>query len=400
MLRSFGLNKLLGLSRSIRPSLSLSASYSTGKKDTFYFKDLEVTHSTTQKALVPKEQLKFGHGFTDHMLEVEWTRTGGWGTPRIVPFHNLSLSPAASVLHYSLECFEGSKAYRGDDGKIRLFRLEDNMKRMNASSSYLALPEFDTKEAAKCIQELVRIDNRFVPEGLGYSLYLRPTMIATEDALGVSESNSALFYTIANPTGPYFPTGFKAVKLYADTEHVRAWPGGTGNKKLGANYCGGTTPTLLAKEKGYSQILWLFGPQHNITEAGTMNAFIFWINEQGVLELLTPKLDGTILPGITRDSILKMARKWGEFQVTEGSINMEQVLQASREGRIKEFFGAGTACVISPVKEIGYAGNDIHIPLDINDPSSETGPLAKRIYNEIMNIQYGNTPSEWTTVVE
>ncbi|OMJ07670.1 Branched-chain-amino-acid aminotransferase, partial [Smittium culicis] len=189
--------------------------------------------------------------------------------------------------------------------------------------------------------------------------------------------------------------------LYADTEHVRAWPGGTGNKKLGSNYDSGMYPSILAKEKGYQQILWLFGEDHLVTEAGTMNAFIFWVNDNGVLELLTPSLDdGTILPGITRDSILQIARKWGEFQVTEGSITMKQVLKASREGRIREFFGAGTACVISPVKEIGYNGMDIQIPLDINDPTSESGPLAKRIYNEIMNIQYGNVEHEWSTVIE
>ncbi|OMJ13915.1 Branched-chain-amino-acid aminotransferase [Smittium culicis] len=309
------------------------------------------------------------------MLEAKWTREGGWEAPKIVPFHDLTLHPASSVLHYALECFEGTKAYKGEDGKIRLFRIKDNMKRMNSSSKHIALPEFDIDEAAKCIEEL--------------------------PALGVNESNSALFYTIASPAGPYFPSGFTAIKLLADTKHVRAWPGGTGNKKLGSNYDGGMYPNILAKEKGYQQILWLFGEDHLVTEAGLMNAFIFWVNDNGVLELLTPSLDdGTILPGITRDSILQITRKWGEFQVTEGSITMKQVLKASREGRIREFFGAGTAAVIAPVKEIGYEGIDIKIPLDINDPTSESGPLAKRIYNEIMNIQYGNIEHEWSTVVE
>ncbi|OMJ12853.1 Branched-chain-amino-acid aminotransferase [Smittium culicis] len=401
MLSPANFNKLRSLTRSFSPKALFSTSYSSANKSTFYHKDLQITKSTKKLELQPKEKLKFGHGFTDHMLEAKWTREGGWEAPKIVPFHDLTLHPASSVLHYALECFEGSKAYKGEDGKIRLFRIKDNMKRMNSSTKHIALPEFDIDEAAKCIEELVRIDSRFVPEGFGYSMYLRPTMIATEPALGVNESNSALFYTIANPAGPYFPTGFKAVRLYADTEHVRAWPGGTGNKKLGSNYDGGMYPSILAKEKGYQQILWLFGEDHLVTEAGTMNAFIFWVNDNGVLELLTPSLDdGTILPGITRDSILQITRKWGEFQVTEGSITMKQVLKASREGRIREFFGAGTACVISPVKEIGYNGMDIQIPLDINDPTSESGPLAKRIYNEIMNIQYGNVEHEWSTVVE
>ncbi|PVZ99482.1 hypothetical protein BB558_004457 [Smittium angustum] len=353
------------------------AAFNASYKDSFYHKDLSITKVDTPKSYPPKDQLLFGHNFTDHMLEAKWTKENGWEKPKIVPFHNLTIHPASGVLHYAIECFEGAKAYKGKDGKT-----------------------FDVEEAVKCITDLVKLESNAIPEGFGYSLYLRPTVIATEPKLSIRENSSALFYTICSPCGPYFPTGFKAVRLFADTEHVRAWPGGTGDNKLGSNYDGGMYLTKLANQKGYQQILWLFGEEHNITEAGSMNAFIYWTNEEGVLELITPRLDGTILPGVTRDSILSMCRKWGEFQVTEGSITMKQLAKASKEGRLHEVFGAGTGCIISPVKEIGYLGSNIPVPLDPNDPTSESGPLSRRIYEELMAIQYGDIPHEWTTILE
>ncbi|PVU97828.1 hypothetical protein BB561_000295 [Smittium simulii] len=385
---------------SLFSTLSAKAAYSTINKNTFHFKDLKTTKCTKPKQSIPKEKLVFGTSFSDHMLEIKWSESKGWETPNIVPFHNFDLHPAVPALHYASQCFEGSKAYRGNDGKVRVFRLDKNMERMNNSVIALGLPQFDIQEAVKCIEELVKVDKSAIPEGVGYSMYLRPAVIGTEPALGVRPSKEALLYVICSPCGPYFPTGFQAVRLYADTDHVRAWPGGSGASKLGSNYAGGMYPQKLAALKGYQQILWLFGENHQISEAGTMNAFIFWVNEQGVLELLTPELDGTILPGITRDSILSITRKWGEFQVTEGKITMDQVALASQEGRLREVFGAGTACVISPVKEIGFMGSDIHIPLDPNDPTAQSGPLAKRLYNDLMAIQYGDISHEWTTILE
>ncbi|PVU94552.1 hypothetical protein BB560_005929 [Smittium megazygosporum] len=380
-------------------TLALKATYSSAPKPTFYHKDLQITEVSSRKTYPPKEKLVFGHTFTDHMLEAKWTRENGWETPRIVPYHDLQISPASSSLHYALQCFEGAKAFIGTDGKPRVFRLDKNMERMNRSVTAIGLEGFDGKEAEKCIEELIRLEKNAIPSGMGYSLYLRPTVISTEPTLGVRASNSALFYVICCPCGPYFPTGFKAVKLYADTDHVRAWPGGTGGFKLGSNYAPGMYPQFLANQKGYQQILWLFGKDNHVSEAGTMNAFVFWVNEQGVLELLTPELDGTILPGVTRDSILSIARKWGEFQVTEGKITMDQIVNAVREGRLREMFGAGTACVISPIKAVGYMGSEIQVPLDPNDPNVESGPLAKRLYNEIMGIQYGEIPHEWSRIL-
>ncbi|KAJ1952281.1 branched-chain-amino-acid transaminase bat2, partial [Dipsacomyces acuminosporus] len=316
------------------------------------------------------------------------------------PYGPLSLDPSCSVFHYAFECFEGLKAYRDAHGKIRLFRPDKNMERMNSSVKRIQLPEFDGEQAIECIKELVRTDKRWVPEGRGYSLYLRPTMISTENTLGVHRAHSALFYVIASPCGPYFPTGFKAVSLYCDETNVRAWPGGVGNRKLGANYAPSVAPQVAAEKKGYQQILWTIGEDHELMEVGTMNLFVFWRNEQGETELVTPPLDGTILPGVTRDSILGLARKWGEFKVTEGKLNMKQVAKACDEGRLLEVFGAGTACVVTPVKCISFQGKDYAIPLDPANPESQAGPIASRIYKELTDIQYGDAPSDWSVVVD
>ncbi|KAJ2076842.1 branched-chain-amino-acid transaminase bat2 [Coemansia sp. RSA 988] len=361
---------------------------------------LQKSLTTAPKALVPKEELVFGHVFTDHMLTVEWTAKHGWDSPQIKPYGPLKLDPSCSVFHYAFECFEGLKAYRDAQGKIRLFRPEKNMERMNNSAERLYLPQFDGKEVVECIRELLRADKRWVPEGRGYSLYLRPTLISTENTLGVHRANSALLYVIASPCGPYFPTGFKAISLYCDESNVRAWPGGVGNKKLGANYAPSVGPQVAAENKGYQQVLWTIGEDHELMEVGTMNMFVLWRNENGERELVTPPLDGTILPGITRDSILELTRNWGEFKVSERKINMKQVARASSEGRLLEVFGAGTACIVTPVSRIHFQGKDYEIPLDPNNPSSQAGPITSRLYETLSTLQYGETASDWSVVVD
>ncbi|PIA12824.1 branched-chain-amino-acid aminotransferase [Coemansia reversa NRRL 1564] len=361
---------------------------------------LQKSLTTAPKALVPKEELVFGHVFTDHMLTIEWTAKRGWGSPLIKPYGPLVLDPSCSVFHYAFECFEGLKAYRDAQGNIRLFRPEKNMERMNSSAERLHLPQFDGKEAVECIKELLRADKRWVPEGRGYSLYLRPTLISTENTLGVHRANSALLYVIASPCGPYFPTGFKAISLYCDESNVRAWPGGVGNKKLGANYAPSVGPQVAAENKGYQQVLWTIGEDHELMEVGTMNMFVFWRNESGEQELVTPPLDGTILPGITRDSILELTRNWGEFKVSERKINMKQIACASDEGRLLEVFGAGTACVVTPVSRIHFQGKDYEIPLNPSIPSAQAGPITARIYDTLFAVQYGETTSNWSVVVD
>ncbi|KAJ1835793.1 branched-chain-amino-acid transaminase bat2 [Coemansia sp. RSA 2711] len=362
---------------------------------------LQKTLVAQRKPLVAKENLVFGHTFTDHMLSIDWTAKGGWERPQIQPYGPLQIDPCCAVLHYALECFEGLKAYRDAQGHVRLFRPDKNMERMNNSAERLHLPQFDGAQVLECIKELLRIEKRWVPEGRGYSLYLRPTLISTENTLGVHRSNSAKLFVIASPCGPYFPTGFKAVGLYCDETNVRAWPGGVGNKKLGANYAPSIGPQVRAENKGYQQVLWTIGEDHELMEVGTMNLFVFWRTEAGELELVTPPLaDGTILPGVTRASILELTREWGEFKVSERKVNMRQVARASDEGRLLEVFGAGTACVVTPVNRIHFQGRDYHVPLDPADAASQAGPLAARIYSTLFAIQYGEQPSKWSVVVD
>ncbi|ETW09927.1 branched-chain amino acid aminotransferase [Aphanomyces invadans] len=358
-----------------------------------------IIHQTPHpKAKTPKEKLTFGTTFSDHLLEIDWDKNSGWGAPLIRPYGPLAIDPAASSLHYALQCFEGMKAYIDSKGKIRLFRPDLNMKRMNNSMERLFLPTFDSDELIECLKKLILLDKSWIPEGDGYSLYIRPTGVSTHPFIGVGASSKAKVYVILSPVGPYYPEGFNPVKLFADDKYVRAWPGGTGNTKVGGNYGPTIMPQMEAAKKGYSQILWLFGEDHLVTEAGTMNLFVFWINEQGEKELVTaPLTRGDILPGVTRQSILEMTRGWGEFKVTEHTITMPAIVKAQQEGRLLEVFGSGTAAVISPVQLINYNGKDVNVPLDA--PDGKSGQLTKRIWNEMTDIQYGRVEHPWSVVI-
>eukprot|EP00523_Entomoneis_sp_CCMP467_P002853 CAMPEP_0168743564 /NCGR_PEP_ID=MMETSP0724-20121128/13642_1 /TAXON_ID=265536 /ORGANISM="Amphiprora sp., Strain CCMP467" /LENGTH=394 /DNA_ID=CAMNT_0008791199 /DNA_START=52 /DNA_END=1236 /DNA_ORIENTATION=- len=344
----------------------------------------------------PQEELQFGTTLSDHMLVVEF-ENGKWSVPKIVPQGNLSLSPAASCLHYGLQCFEGMKAYKAlTDNSLRLFRPDMNMKRLQNSMKRLSMPgaDFDTRALTECIAELVRVDERWIPQGEGYSLYLRPTVIATHPFLGLAAPTSLLLYVITSPVGPYYKTGFQPVKLTADTHYVRAWPGGTGDAKVGGNYAPTMKPQAMAVDQGYSQVLWLFGPNDEITEVGAMNVFFYIINKETQRpELITAPLDrGDILPGVTRDSILHLARNWNDLdiEVSERWLTMAELQQAAQDGRLLEAFGAGTAAVVTPISGIQYKGEDIDIPA--------TGKLTQRIWNEITSIQYGTMegPHGWS----
>ncbi|KAF0775342.1 hypothetical protein AaE_000958 [Aphanomyces astaci] len=352
-----------------------------------------IIHQTTHpKAKTPKENLTFGSTFSDHLLEVDWDKTSGWGAPLIRPYGPLAIDPAASSLHYALQCFEGMKAYIDGKGKIRLFRPELNMKRMNSSMERLFLPTFDSDELIECLKYNCNASYQipmsfisWIPQGDGYSLYIRPTGVSTHPFIGVGASSKAKVYVILSPVGPYYPEGFNPVKLFADDKYVRAWPGGTGNTKVGGNYGPTIMPQMEAAKKGYSQ-------------AGTMNLFVYWINEQGEKELITaPLTRGDILPGVTRQSILELARGWGEFKVTETTITMPSIVKAEQEGRLLEVFGSGTAAVISPVKLINYNGKDVNVPLDA--PDGKSGQLTKRIWNEMTDIQYGRVEHPWSVVI-
>jgi len=344
------------------------------------------------------EKLPFGKHFSDHMFEVKWNVKEGFGAPQIVPFHKLELDPASQCLHYGVQCFEGMKAYKDSDGNIRLFRPDMNMKRFQDSCQRLALPTFDAEQMIACLKEFLKLDAAWIPEKEGFSFYLRPTAIATGETLGVVPSSDALFFIMGCPVGPYFKDGFAPVKILAESNYRRAWPGGTGDAKVGGNYAPGLLPQRLAQEAGYSQVLWLFGEEDYVTEVGSMNIFFVWINENGEEELVTAPLDGTILPGVTRDSILELVREWGELKVTERKITMQQVCDAVSDGRLKEAFGAGTAAIVSPINGIAYNGTDMPVPCGTDN---KAGPLAKRLYHSLSDIQYGRKPfRDWSVLVE
>ncbi|KAI4760810.1 branched-chain-amino-acid aminotransferase [Aureobasidium sp. EXF-3400] len=359
---------------------------------------LTITKTTTPKELIPNDELVFGKHFTDHMLSLEWTATDGWQAPRITPYQNLSLDPATCVFHYAFECFEGMKAYKDQKGNVRLFRPDKNMARLNRSSARIALPNVDPKAMIDLISQFVKTDERFIPAARGYSLYLRPTMIGTQRTLGVGPPGSALLYTIASPVGPYYPTGFKAVSLEATTYAVRAWPGGVGNSKLGANYAPCIVPQMEAASRGFHQNLWLFeeAGEEWVTEVGTMNLFAAIINKDGKKELMTAPLDGTILEGVTRDSILELARERlvpEGWEVNERRFSVRELAEADKEGRMLEVFGAGTAAVVSPVRNIGWKDSMINCGLEAD---KEAGPIAQRMKDWIEGIQYGDEAHPWS----
>uniref|UniRef100_A0A6J0TJD2 Branched-chain-amino-acid aminotransferase n=2 Tax=Pogona vitticeps TaxID=103695 RepID=A0A6J0TJD2_9SAUR len=358
---------------------------------TFKASDLQVELTKDLKSKPDPANLVFGKTFTDHMLTVEWSKEKGWGKPHIKPFQNLSLHPATSALHYSVQLFEGMKAFRGPDKRIRLFRPMLNMERMLRSALRSCLPSFSQAELLECIRQFIHVEQDWVPHSDSASLYIRPTFIGTEPSLGVAISNHALLYVILCPVGPYFATGsFSPVSLLADPCFIRAWIGGVGDYKLGGNY----GPTIYvqnaAAKEGCQQVLWLYGEDHQITEVGTMNIFIFWKDHQGDLELVTPPLNGIILPGVIRQSLLELSRKWGEFRVSERIVTMAELIKGLEENRVKEVFGSGTACVVCPVNRILYQGKNYHIP------TMENGPvIAKRFLKELTDIQYGRVASDW-----
>lgn len=338
----------------------------------------------------------------DHMLSIEWTASQGWLTPRITPYQNLSLDPATCVFHYAFEAFEGMKAYKcPTDNTLRLFRPEKNMARLNKSVARIALPTFDGAAFTKLIGEFAKLDQRFIPSEKGYSLYLRPTMIGTQRTLGVGPSGSALLYVIASPVGPYYPTGFKAISLEATDYAVRAWPGGVGDKKLGANYAPCIVPQLNAAKKGLHQNLWLFGEEEFITEVGTMNLFVALKDkETGQNELVTAPLDGTILEGVTRDSVLALARERmakDGWKISERYLTMQQLADAQNEGRLIEVFGAGTAAIVAPIRKILWKDRMIDCGLK---ETEEAGKVAMQMKNWIEAIQYGEDPHEWSVKID
>ncbi len=333
-----------------------------------------------------ESKLMFGKIFSDHMFQLDYTEGRGWYDARIVPYQDLSMDPAAMVLHYGQGIFEGLKAYRCADGRIHLFRPEKNMERFNRSAQRMCMPEIEIDLQLEILDQLVALDVDWIPHSVGSSLYIRPTMIATEPALGVRPSLQYLYYIITGPVGAYYPEGFNPVKIYVADEYVRAVRGGVGEAKTMANYAASLYAAEVAKKKGFTQVLWLDAVQRKyVEEVGTMNIF-FRIGD----ELVTPELTGSILPGITRDSVIQLARHWG-ITVTERHISIDEVIETIGSGKMKEIFGTGTAAVISPVGELCYKDEDFRIQ------DGGVGEWSQRLYEEIVGIQYGvkDDPFGW-----
>ena len=341
------------------------------------------------KAAKPSDESKLGFGrvFTDHMFMVEWSKNRGWHDAEIVPFANLSIHPASTVLHYGAEIFEGMKAYRKADGSIQMFRPEENFKRMNRSAARMGLPELPVEDAMEALKMLLELDKDWVPYSDGTSLYIRPFMIGDDQFLGVHGVSHAIFIIILSPSGSYYPEGINPVKIMIEDEDVRAVRGGTGEAKCGGNYGASTRAGIRAEERGYSQVLWLDGVERKyIEEVGAMN-IMFKIGGK----ILTPALTGSILPGITRMSILELLRAEGR-DVEERRISVDELIEAAENGTLEEAWGCGTAAVISPVGKLMYQGKEYIIC------NNEIGPVSQELYNKLTAIQWGKAPDPfgWT----
>lgn len=336
------------------------------------------------------EDLGFGVHFTDHMFLMKWDRENGWHDSKICPYHDFKMDPAAMVFHYGQAIFEGLKAYRGKDDQLFLFRPEDNFERMNQSALRMCMPRIPVDKVLKSLKSLIYLDKKWVPSSDGATLYIRPTMIAVEPTLGVSPSSTYYFYIIMSPVGAYYAEGCNPTKIYVSDDHVRAVKGGVGHVKTAGNYAASLYTSEIAKKKGCTQVLWLDACEHKyIEEVGTSNIF-FRINDT----LITPALEGSILGGLTRNSVLQLAESWG-VEVVERKISIDEVLNANDKGELQEVFGTGTAAVISPVGEFIFKDQSYKVN------NGETGELSARLYKELQAIQNGEQedPFKWVVRV-
>ncbi len=331
-----------------------------------------------------ESSLGFGRIFSDHMFLMNYSEGRGWHDARIAPYGRIGLDPAAMVLHYGQEIFEGLKAYRGAGGAICLFRPRMNFERLNRSASRLCMPEIPVDDQLEAVSALVRRDRDWIPASRGTSLYIRPVIAATEAGLGVRPAAEYLYFIITGPVGNYYARGFEPVRILVEEKYVRAARGGVGEAKTGGNYAASLLAAKKAKEKGFDQVLWLdAGRLEYVEEVGTMNIF-FVIGD----EFVTPPLSGSILPGVTRDSVLKLARDWG-WKVSERPIGIEEVRKSAADGTLREVFGTGTAAVISPVGLLCYKGEEIVVC------GGKVGEVAEKLFNEITGIQYGELPDRY-----
>ncbi|MBQ4081711.1 MAG: branched-chain amino acid aminotransferase [Clostridia bacterium] len=346
--------------------------------------NISITKTTCPKEKPDASTLGFGKIFTDHMFMMDYSREDGWHNARIVPFENLSIHPASTVLHYGSEIFEGLKAYRRADGQVQMFRPIENIRRMNSSAERLCLPQIPEEDALQALTAFVKLEQDWTPSAPNTSLYLRPFMFGNDETLGVHAVHNATFIIIASPVGSYYKEGINPVKIMIEDEDVRAVRGGTGYAKCGGNYAASNRAGERAEQKGYSQVLWLDGVERKyIEEVGAMNV-MFKIGD----EIVTPMLSGSILPGITRKSCLEVLRKEG-YQVSERLISIDELAQAMKDGTLLEAWGCGTAAVISPIGELCYKG----VKYTVNE--GKIGQVTQYLYDTLTGIQWGNKNDEF-----
>lgn len=352
---------------------------------------IRMEKTTTPKEIPGKDNpLKFGTIFTDHMFVMDYETGKGWHDARIVPYQPISLEPSAMVFHYGQEMFEGLKAYKTEDGRTLLFRPGKNIERANNTNRRICIPEIPEEDFLQAIKELVKTDEAWIPVKPGTSLYVRPFVIATDPFLGVRPSDTYMFIIILSPVGAYYPEGLNPVKIWIEDEYVRAVKGGIGEAKTGANYVASLRSQVKAHDEGYSQVLWLDGVHRKyIEEVGAMNIF-FKIDGK----IVTPALNGSILPGVTRDSVIHLCKAWG-LTVEERRIDINEIKEAYDKGTLEEVFGSGTAAVISPVGQLRWEDTVMQVK------DGGIGEYSQKLYDTITGIQLGKLTDtfQWTVEV-
>lgn len=354
--------------------------------------EIPVTRTREPRKKPDPASLGFGRYFSDHMFVMDWTPEAKWHAARVIPYGPMAMDPAAAVFHYGQAIFEGNKAFRGADGTIRFFRLQDHLQRFAHSAERLVMPAPDAALLEAGLHAVVAADKDWVPSAPGTSLYVRPTLIGTEGFLGVRASNTYTCFVILSPAGSYFEgPGLSPVRIWVEKQHTRAARGGLGEAKAGANYAASLFAAVAAKKRGYPQVLWLDANEHKyVEEVGTMNLVVVLGGK-----LITPPLEGTILPGVTRDSVLQLARGWG-MEVQERPLPLEELISASKAGTLNEVFGTGTAAVVSPVGELAWDGGKLAVS------GGKVGPIAQRLFDALTGIQYGREkdPHGWMTALK
>lgn len=351
--------------------------------------DIAVTLAEKRGTLPAEDELGFGKIFTDHMFVMDYVSGQGWHNPRIIPYGTFDISPAAMVLHYGQAIFEGMKAFRTEDNRVVMYRPNDHLKRFNNSADILSIPQMDLDVVHEGLRKLIELDKHWVPKSLGTSLYIRPFVISVDPYVGVKVASQYTLFVILSPVGAYYASGFKPVKIKVEDHFVRAVKGGLGEAKTAANYAASLKAGEMAKEEGYTQVLWLDAlEQKYIEEVGTMNIFFKIDNE-----IITPALNGSILNGITRRSVLEVAKSWG-MKASERRISIEEVYEAHAKGHLQEVFGSGTAAVISPVGELCWKGKKISIN------NGEIGETSQKLFDYITSLQQGREADKFGWVEE